>query len=129
MSDTFRCSKGSKCSNRKILMGIHYIVAAGFGLVHKPKLKFIYRLPGSYRHTVKLFCIICGKNIKYLITICNSLFFLKVTFGCGTTTSENCTYLEASKLSSGNCRMQVCKCSSDICQVCIFCRKLNCLNC
>lgn len=37
--------------------------------------------------------------------------------GCGTTTSENCTYFESSNPSAGACVLEVCKCSSDICQL------------
>lgn len=37
--------------------------------------------------------------------------------GCGTTTSENCTYFDSSSPAAGACVLEVCKCSSDICQL------------
>merc|ERR1712226_364699 len=37
--------------------------------------------------------------------------------GCGMTTSENCTYFDSSSPSAGACALEVCKCSSDICQL------------
>jgi len=37
--------------------------------------------------------------------------------GCGSTSSENCTYFEVNGANSGACRAKICKCSSDICQI------------
>ena len=47
-------------------------------------------------------------------------FSLPVSLGCGATSSENCTYFESTSNSgtnAGACRMKLCKCSPDICQV------------
>jgi hypothetical protein len=41
-----------------------------------------------------------------------------VTLGCGTTSSENCTYFDiASTINAGACTAKICKCNSNICQV------------
>lgn len=41
------------------------------------------------------------------------------TLGCGSTSSENCTYftLGTSDAVAGECRAKICKCSSDVCQL------------
>ena len=40
-----------------------------------------------------------------------------VTTGCGSSSSENCTYFEVSGANDGPCVGKICKCSSNICQV------------
>ena len=51
--------------------------------------------------------------IKYL-----TKFFFKVSLGCGATISENNSYFVSSgSSSSGDCRIKVCQCNDDICQV------------
>ena len=49
----------------------------------------------------------------------NQQHFLKivVTTGCGSSSSENCTYFEVSGANDGPCVGKICKCSSNICQV------------
>ena len=48
-------------------------------------------------------------------------FFFKVSLGCGATISENNSYFVSSgSSSSGDCRLKVCQCNDDICQVCDF---------
>merc|ERR1711963_288678 len=37
--------------------------------------------------------------------------------GCGSVSSENCTYFEVNGANSGDCNARICKCSSDICQM------------
>ena len=55
------------------------------------------------------------KNIPIL------LLFFKVSLGCGATISENNSYFVSSgSSSSGDCRLKVCQCNDDICQVCDF---------
>lgn len=39
------------------------------------------------------------------------------TIGCGSTSSENCTYFEVSAAAQGPCNGRVCKCSTNICQM------------
>merc|ERR1712141_524190 len=40
------------------------------------------------------------------------------TLGCGSTTTENCTYFESSTtVNTGPCATKVCKSSSDVCQI------------
>jgi len=39
------------------------------------------------------------------------------TLGCGASTSENCTYFEASSLANGACAAEICKCNSNVCQI------------
>ena len=51
------------------------------------------------------------------VLICEYIL-LTVTFGCGGTSSENCTYFESSGTpSAGECRAKVCPCNDNICQV------------
>ena len=48
-------------------------------------------------------------------------FFFKVSLGCGATISENNSYFVSSgSSSSGDCRLKVCQCNDDICQVCMW---------
>jgi hypothetical protein len=63
--------------------------------------------------------IICLKNIKVLNY---SITQLLVKVGCGTKTSENNTYFEATSLSSGECTMTTCPSNSNICQVSFKCK-------
>ena len=46
-----------------------------------------------------------------------SKMYLTVTIRCGETKSENCTYFEASGTESGACRVKICKCDPNVCQV------------
>ena len=43
--------------------------------------------------------------------------FVFLIAGCGSVSSENCTYFEVNGANSGDCNARICKCSSDICQV------------
>ena len=41
-----------------------------------------------------------------------------VELGCGQTTYENCTYfVSAGTVDAGECRLRVCQCSDNICQL------------
>lgn len=51
--------------------------------------------------------------IKQLLS---DLFFL-VVFGCGRTSSQNCTYFESTGGEVGQCRFRICPCSDNICQL------------
>lgn len=42
---------------------------------------------------------------------------VSVSVGCGGRSSENCTYFEAEGVGSGQCRAEICKLCSDICQI------------
>ena len=44
------------------------------------------------------------------------LFFI-VTLSCGATSSENCTYFQSSTNDPGACRVTICPCSDNICQL------------
>ena len=48
-----------------------------------------------------------------------SSFLLSVATGCGSSSSENCTYFEVSGAVDGACVGQICKCNDNICQVCL----------
>ena len=50
---------------------------------------------------------------------CKELY-LTVTIRCGETKNENCTYFESSGTESGACRVKICKCDPNVCQVCIL---------
>merc|ERR1711971_183224 len=39
------------------------------------------------------------------------------TLGCGETSSENCTYFQSGGQEVGQCRIKICPCSDDICQL------------
>ena len=55
------------------------------------------------------------------LKICLYFFLFKVSLGCGATISENNSYFVSSgSSSSGDCRLKVCQCNDDICQVCDF---------
>ena len=44
--------------------------------------------------------------------------YVIVEYGCGSTTSENCSYfVSSSSVNAGQCRLRVCPCSDDICQM------------
>ena len=44
-----------------------------------------------------------------------------VVLGCGGTANQNCTYFQSSStIQSGACSIKICKCNSDICQVCFM---------
>ena len=51
----------------------------------------------------------------------HSPFKITVTYGCGSMTTENCTYFESpgasATVNSGPCRMKACKASDEICQM------------
>ncbi len=48
----------------------------------------------------------------------NTFLGIIVTLGCGSSSSENCTYFENTSGSlTGSCRAQICRCSSSICQI------------
>ena len=61
-------------------------------------------------------CCTCkqGKHINK--NFCFEQFIL-VTVRCGETKNENCTYFEASGTESGACRVKICKCDPNVCQV------------
>ena len=47
-----------------------------------------------------------------------NLSYVTVEYGCGSTTSENCSYfVSSSSVNAGQCRLRVCPCSDDICQM------------
>ena len=49
---------------------------------------------------------------------CNKMSFFSVTLGCGSITTENCTYFEsATTVNTGACRAKICKADSNICQI------------
>ena len=37
--------------------------------------------------------------------------------GCGSSSTENCTYFELTSVSAGSCSAQICKASTNICQL------------
>ena len=45
------------------------------------------------------------------------MIILSVTLGCGQTSSENCTYFQSGGQEVGQCRIKICPCSDDICQL------------
>ena len=53
-----------------------------------------------------------SKKVSHCITS-----IILVTFGCGGATSENCSHFDVTDAAPGSCKMRVCKCSSNICQV------------
>ena len=55
---------------------------------------------------------------KWLTRYCKPCL-TSVTLGCGSTSSQNCTYFQSSATNqpAGQCAIKICKCSSDICQV------------
>ena len=40
-----------------------------------------------------------------------------VQLGCGQSASENCTYFQSNGQEVGQCRIKVCKCNENICQI------------
>ena len=65
-------------------------------------------------------CCIC-KLAKNIAILSLSRVFFIVSSSCSGSTSENCTYFESptgsNSVANGPCRMEVCKCNSNICQV------------
>ena len=62
------------------------------------------------------------KKINHKSILCfiikSNIFFSKVSLGCGATISENNSYFVSSgSSSSGDCRLKVCQCNDNICQV------------
>ena len=59
------------------------------------------------------------ENFIFFSHFPNNQHFFKivVTTGCGSSSSENCTYFEVSGANDGPCVGKICKCSSNICQV------------
>ena len=48
----------------------------------------------------------------------NVYFCLLVEYGCGRTTSENCSYFQSpGTVDKGECRLRICPCSDNICQI------------
>ncbi len=45
------------------------------------------------------------------------MYLITVTARCGGTSTENCTYFESSGTESGACRVTICRCDSNVCQV------------
>ena len=46
------------------------------------------------------------------------LHFVSVEYGCGQTSNENCSYFVSSgTVTAGQCRIKVCPCSDNICQI------------
>lgn len=50
---------------------------------------------------------------------CASGYGVCCTFSatCGQTSNENCTYFESSSVPTGACRLQICKCNENVCQL------------
>ena len=47
-----------------------------------------------------------------------SFIWSAVSLGCGGMSSENCTYFTSGTgISAGQCRLTICRCDSNICQV------------
>ena len=51
-------------------------------------------------------------NFWHILTC---VLLLTVATGCGSSTSENCTYFEVSGAVDGACVGQICKCNDNIC--------------
>ena len=45
------------------------------------------------------------------------MYYISVTLGCGGTSSENCTYFQSGGQEVGQCRLKICPCSDNICQL------------
>lgn len=45
------------------------------------------------------------------------IILVLVQKGCGDTSSENCTYFQSSGTEVGQCRLKICPCSDNICQL------------
>ena len=50
-------------------------------------------------------------------SIVDLIILVLVQKGCGDTSSENCTYFQSSGTEVGQCRLKVCPCSDNICQL------------
>ena len=75
-------------------------------------------LTKAHVRPVMEFAALVSLKIALFFTEFHGIFsFFSVTSRCGATSSENCTYFESSGAESGACRLKICKCSSNICQV------------
>jgi hypothetical protein len=45
------------------------------------------------------------------------IFFVSVTVNCGARINENCTYFESTGSEVGACKVTICRCNSNVCQV------------
>ena len=55
--------------------------------------------------------------ISYLNPITNPIILISVTLGCGGTSAQNCTYFQSGGQEVGQCRLKICPCSDNICQL------------
>ena len=55
--------------------------------------------------------------ILFLTNPIQSSYYISVTLGCGGTSSENCTYFQSGGQEVGQCRLKICPCSDNICQL------------
>ena len=55
---------------------------------------------------------------KKIAFLKKNVFCLLVEYGCGRTTSENCSYFQSpGTVDKGECRLRICPCSDNICQI------------
>lgn len=64
----------------------------------------------------------CVAHVSTFTTLHKNTFFivfltLSVQKSCGDTSSENCTYFQSSGSEVGQCRIKICPCSDNICQL------------
>ena len=63
-------------------------------------------------------CISKGASNRALVRVQKYIAsYVSVTLDCGETSSENCTYFESSSPTAGTCKVDICPCSDNICQV------------
>ena len=56
-------------------------------------------------------------DFLFLTNPIKSSYYISVTLGCGGTSSENCTYFQSGGQEVGQCRLKICPCSDNICQL------------
>ena len=64
----------------------------------------------------------CVAHVSTFTTLHKNTFFivfltLSVQKSCGDTSSENCTYFQSSGSEVGQCRLKICPCNDNICQL------------
>ena len=57
------------------------------------------------------------QDLHDLFNYSNDISITKVEISCGSTSSENCTYFVSTGGEVGACRIKICPCSDDICQM------------
>ena len=68
-----------------------------------------------YTYITYLFSSTSMKSNLSLLTLIIILHL--VTLSCGGISSENCTYFQSSGQEVGQCRIKICPCSDNICQL------------